>query len=347
MVFQIGCNILKRILIILFIYALSLPLFFLILRVKLFHTLPYDYYFEFVLSWDGIQPNFEWYKPTGYRLLYIYLGYIIYQVIPVIPLSQLGDINLLQIKAIASFAFLSYFFWIGSSILIYKYLYKLNTPVSISLFTSLVIFGFIGFMAYYGIDPLYIFYLILILMNRKKYWVYFSLCLLSIIICEKLFIGLIFFYLYQFLFVKNQDHKYLWPPLIASILYIIMNLIFPLSGWNPIDFHTMMPENLSNSLYHLISVKGIYMNIFPIFLLFVIWKLSLKNKALFLSRSKKLQPLFVLICFYILAFITNLQYTIGRIALHALPFFIPAIVNSGSIILNRKLSLEYNEQLFF
>lgn len=312
-------------------FILLLPVFFINYRMTAFHTLPFDSYYSFLVAMDGKDESFEFYAPTGYRMVYMGVAYFFYKYMPFVPLSQIAEgANFFPIKALQSLAFTSFLFlhlfYFTSFIYVQN---KLKKSFILSLATAGVCFLFALSMYYFGVDPLYLFYTTLLLYFIDKKYIFIPLLLFSIIVNEK--ISLIFLVFFSITVLSKSSRRESYVPLIASALafmsYFLMKMILKFPGYEYQTDLTSFYDRLQISIPFLTSFKGFYVNILPVVLLSSIAIAAAKMKVFdSYSLLRHWATGFLPIIFFILGLHACSDYGIGRAAMHALPFFIAPMV---------------------
>jgi len=305
---------------------LFLPLLFIIIRLTIFETLPFDSYYLFVLSLGGVTEGFEWFSPTGYRWGYIIPSYLLYEYLPLIPLSKydlessLEKIKALQALAVVSFVSLHLFFnmtvW---------YLNKIcEKDFILSITTSFVVVFLVLFHNLLGADPMTLAYtLFLLCLIKSRIW--FGLFLVfSILINEKICILFFLFFLLNLVFSRDSRMlEKVFVSFFALLLYFFERFLLNFPGYENQTDITLLFERILISFEHMDSFKGFFLNLFPLIMLVIIGFLTTSNRVfsrenIFMSDSLIVFPFLV----YFLAMFTCSDYSMGRITMHVLPFYI-------------------------
>jgi hypothetical protein len=306
--------------------ALLYPLFFIVLRLTAFGTLPFDNYTDPVLHLAGAMPEFQPYAPTCYRFLYIYTGYFFYLFQPEVILSNVPALAMqpqkyaaLQALAAASFFYLFCFVLVIYHHLCSSLLLSAVQAIAVSLVAALLALQ----MAFYGADPSYLFYIALLLhCHQQKSPLFGPLMLLSFLVNEKIGLVSLAFWGLQFLF-QPERKQYLAGigfSLGSILLYFAMRSVLAYPGYENQTNILLLPERLAMSWAHLNHVKGWYVNLLPLALLLIPGWYLLKKSGF---ADKRAMPFLLLPMFtFALGCFACSDYSIGRVAMHAMPFLI-------------------------
>jgi len=317
-------------------FIILLPIFFINYRLTAFHATPFDSYHLFLLAMDGKDDSFQFYAPTGYRLVYISIAYFFYKYMPFLPLSQISaesdffQVKALQALAFTSFVFLHLFYFITFVFVQNKIIKSFILALAVAgVFISLSLS-----MYHFGIDPLYLFYTTLLLYFIANKAVFIPLLLFSMVVNEK--ISLIFLVFFAFTVLSKELRRESYPRLAAAIiafgLYFFMKMLLKFPGYEYQTDITSFYDRIMISIPYLISFKGFYLNILPLLLLSAIALVAIKMKVLESRSFLKHWAIGLLpVVFFVFGMHACSDYGIGRAAMHALPFFIAPMV----IILNK------------
>lgn len=291
--------------------------FFDIYRSLAFSTLPYDSYGEIVKLFLGEQKMENMWSPTFYRLAYPAIAYLLFHIVPgVVNFSELAiETPLLHLKIEQSLALTSSMFIFAYGVLTYVYLRnKGSIKHVLALLVTLVFLFLIKFTAYFGIDPMTFFFLLLGVYFSAHKKAFTIVILSSILVIEKISILLFLFYIVQFVLEKNQSNQNIkYNILISAIgicLYFLYRIAVPLAGY---EFQTQIssyPIRFFESLPFFVSLKGFYLTLIPfIGLIYIGLKQRRKDLIIFT------------IGLLIWGMCLSMQYSMGRFVMHALPFF--------------------------
>jgi hypothetical protein len=315
-------------------YLLSLiillPFFFINYRLTAFHTFPFDHYYEYILALSGSLDRSFIDAPGGYRIVYYGTAYIFYKILPFIPLSKLtleGGGLLEETKALQALAFTSYLFlhaFFYTTFLLIRIRMRRSMVVAIGMAALTLLLSLFAYP--HGADPSCLFYISLCLFFINNYKIFYSLLLFSPCVNEKIsmIFGLFFFVSLCF---KSSRSISMVPFIISCLsflVYLFMLKIVALPvgiyGYQT-DLSQLLPR-LAMSWPYLVTFKGFYTNWLPLIILcsFALLGLRLKvfNRNVFVTHPA--------ICFmpgflFILGLFTCTDFGIGRVAMHALPFY--------------------------
>ena len=311
-------------------FLVLLPVFFINYRLTAFHTLPFDSYQAFIISMDGQDKAFQFYAPTGYRMLYISVAYLFYKYMPFVSLSQLdAGADFFQVKALQSLAFTSFLFLNLFYCTTFLYVQrKVKKSFILSLAAASVCLLLSLSMYHFGIDPLYLFYTTLLLYFIDNKAVFIPLLLFSIVVNEK--ISLIFLVFFSIAVLSKGSRSASYLRLAASIaafaLYFLMKIVLKFPGYEYQADVTAFYDRMVISLPYLTSFKGFYLNILPLLLLTSVAICAARMKVLeYTSLLRHRAVIFLPAVFFVLGVHACSDYGIGRAAMHALPFFIAPI----------------------
>ena len=319
----------RNIFLYLFTFFLLLPFFFLNYRLTAFHTFPFDNYYEYVLYLDGKRDAAVLESPSAYRFVYYGTAFVFYKSLPVIPLSQLnGTEKEVGVHALQALAFTSFLFLHGFFFTVFQLLHKrLGRSVMESVGMAAVAVLFSLFTFPHGVDPLYLCYVALCLYFLQNQRVLYPLLLFSPMVNEK--IGLVFsvFYLGQLCFASSRSRA-VFPFLISAAsvgLYFLLRAVLGFST-GIYAYQTDITQfwtRVQLSVPVLMSIKGLYTNWLPLFLLMAVAAMGW-HKGVFRQQSIYFHPVVMALPLFLfmLGLVTCTDYTIGRIAMHALPFYV-------------------------
>ena len=313
----------------------ALPLFFQNYRALLFRTTPLDAYHQLVQYWAGDAPDTQLVDPTAYRIAFPLAAVPFYLYAPRIPLSrEPTTLDFRDPPAMQAIATVNYFgivatLWL-SYLLIARYT---NVSVGSRYLTAGVVLYFLHYLSLPGIDPCTIAYLLLLLYLPKRSPLWSILMLLSPLLNEK--IALLFVGISIYRVIRHSlfwSSRVLWSSVAALLIFFLIRHFFPLPGFPHMSTLSSYPGSFVRSFEYLFNFKGAYLNLLPVVLLSILYRLCdsarLLNKHTYHSHRASLLLLYGL---FVLGMCMDTQFTIGRLSLHALPFFVVPIAR----LLNR------------
>ena len=299
-------------------FLFCLPVFFYVYRLLAFEVIPADSYYLFVQYWADDLSEFQPTAPTAYRLVYLWSALPFYEYLPLLTFSKLpAGAELSPLRAKQALSILSY---LSTGALLalthYRVVTRLKHSHVVGFSVSILVFFFLQFMAIFGVDPFALAYLSLILAGRPRSVGTILAIGFSFLINEKIPLLLVaYFFPY---WTKWKVPAAFTAALAALVGYVLLRHLVPLPGYtNQLDLANYGAQLLA-ALPYLYSLKGIYLNIFPVALLCWIARPRTWNRL-------SARPFFVLGLLYALGLCINLQYTIGSRSLYALPLFVPAL----------------------
>ncbi len=322
----------RNIFLYLFTFFLLLPFFFINYRLTAFHTFPFDNYYDYVLCLDGKKDMSVLGAPSGYRFIHYGTAFVFYKLLPLVPLSKLDvtgkveEIRALQALAFTSFLFLHAFFFTVFLLLRNRLRRSMSESVGIAAVSLLF-----ALHAYpHGVDPLYLFYTILCLYFVQNARVLYPLLLFSPVVNEKiaLVFGVFFFGILWF----ESDRRRAAIPFLISVasfgLYLLIrkwiNLPVGIYGYQTDITQFWVRVQLSWPI--LLSLKGFYTDWLPLLLILSVaafaWKHGVFQKQqIYYHPAIIVIPLFL----FILGVFACSDYGIGRLVMHALPFYVATL----------------------
>ena len=311
-----------------FVFLALLPLFFIYFRLTAFQTFPFDNYYDYVLYLDGKRAYAVLGAPSGYRFAYYGTAFLWYKVLPVIPLSKLAvSENPDEIRALQALAFTSFLFVYAFFCTVFLLLRnRLNKPAGLSIAVASLMVLLSWYAAPYGADSLFLFYTALCLYFIKKPYIAGGLIILSPVVNEK--IGLVFTFFFLGMLVGEIKWKQVVFPLLISVSSVCLYLLIRHWVDLPTGIYTYQTDvfrfwdSVQSSYPALVSVKGFYMNWIP-FVLLMILAFAGRRAGIFHKKELYLHPVIQVLPLFLfgLGIVMCRDFTIGRIAMHALPFY--------------------------
>ena len=331
------------------ILLVNLPLFFDIYRQCAFNIVPHDDYVPYllyILGEGGSIPN----SPTGYRFLSVLIAAPFYYMLPLFKYSLLEGVSDEYLKGLEALSFVSYLAASLSAFFIYKISKKKfkgpeNTAILAALIT-LFLFRFTAiysvdptrskqvniaslslFTAIYSVDPTAIFLICVLLYYLDSKWIFAFLIILSVGVNEK--IAFLFFMLFggrQFWKNVTGQSIYFLFSIIAFLIYFLIRKTIDLPGHEYMVQPSMFFEKATHTIKLLFTMKSFMLNWIPGIMTLGLFFLALKEYKEIPKHNKLyFSPIDFLpiIGFIVIALITDMQYTIGRILLFCFPLYLP------------------------
>lgn len=304
------------------LFLFVFPIFIIIYRLLAYDTLPADPYYEYVMYFQSNNTAFVPTAPRVYRPVYPLLGIFFEWLIPYIPLSRKSAFDPIALKAIQGLSLVSAMSIATYGWICWKELIKsVSTQYPIALATVVVSILLLFQTAFFGIDPLTLLIVLFLLYFRKKKVLFIFGMFLSIPINEKIPFLFALYYSLNWVSQVRINKSYLIYPIIASIAYVLLRITGPYGGHEHQYQVITFAKSFVHSLHHLYSWKGLYLNVLPLAVLFMIFYYS-KREIGYLW----LMPLIL----FVIGMFMDMEYTIGRLAMHVLPFYLPNIYQTIS-----------------
>jgi hypothetical protein len=310
-------------------FLITIPTFFEIYRTLVFGTVPYDSYQTIIQYYNSDVPYSEMWSPTFYRFAYNYLSFFFSKTLPLLRFSKSDatDANLAIFQGLAVTSYL--FHWLFGLLAYYFLKVSKGFSTLVAAMVSIIALQMLNFSAFFGSDPLSICYILLLLLWVSRKWVFAMGLLFSIVVNEK--VGPIFFvYGLSHLFwgVSTQRRPYIWImgcSVATMLAYLAMKKAIPLPGF---EFQTDLlqyPSRFVESIRFLFTPKGLFMNGLPLaFFVGLSWighRYCRKSPHDFSFLILLSIPVVLLIW----GMCISMQYTIGRLVMHALPMYLVAM----------------------
>ena len=305
-----------------------LPLFFVILRLMIFETVPRDHYEPFLL-WLLDQPGGRFPpSPFGYRVLAMVAAAPFYYVLPPVSFSGLPEtISVPVLKATGAIAALSFLSIIGTSIMAYRLATdKAHLGRVEGLAAGVLAFFFCWYGAFYALDSASIL-MVAIGLYLVDRWVAFApFAVLSVGVNEK--IALVFvIWLVMRCVIFPEDRAKLGAPAVAAVaavaLYALLVMMVRLPGNAYQTDLTSYPSTAIENLKAYFDMRGLVLNILPVALLagtaLSSWRYL---KQPFASDLFRPVDVLVIVGLLLVALVATHDYQVGRIAMHAAPLYV-------------------------
>lgn len=310
--------------------CVTLPSFFETYRIMIFDVMPRDSYEEYLLYFVGHSDGHIKGSPFGYRVISVLLAVPFYYLLPAIKFSLLEPgMDLAHLKAIQALAFTSYLMTAAGAIMIYRILRdRLHANVVTAFATCLLLPLCIGYTAPYGIDPTAIFWIGLCFYFFESLVWFIPLLLLSVIVNDKVFLS--FFCLLGARFLLEPRYSlshYRWQSftvLAAFCLYVAIVLIVQLPGNIEQTTPTTYWASLQETIIRDLQPRGLILNVLPTFLVLVLYLSAIRfadSAGAYYRRPDILVPLGM----FAIAHLFNLDFNVGRVVMHPLPFYLTAL----------------------
>jgi hypothetical protein len=340
-------------LIVILVVLVSVPIYFSDYREATFNISPRDDYSPYLLAMTGEMddtphrlPELFPGAPMAHRPLSVAIALPFYYILPSYAFSNLEEPDEPYLRATAALAFVSWIFMLGTLLLSYaiahvRYRATRAASLIVALF-GLALFKFVGLA---GIDPLAIFLVALVIYFVDRPLVVVPVILLSAFTNEK--VAIIAFVLYGGRFAewlirrRSLGAFRYWPQLVASVLALIAYVLFrrvvlPRPGYEGQLDPTTWLDTASDTIQLSLSLKGLVTNGVPLavmaILVTVAW-LTAPRVPVDWSTFRRVDVL-VALALLLTAVLIGMEFTVGRLVLHAFPIYLSAI----AVVVDRYLS---------
>ncbi len=308
------------------ILLLNAPLFFDVYRTAAFNIVPHDNYAPYLLyltGENGAVPG----SPTGYRLFSVLIAIPFYYILPLFKFTYLEGQSDAYLMAVEALTFVTYLSTSLTAFLMYKIsMQRFNGSFAQSILAAVITLLLFRFTAIYGIDPTAILIIAFLLYHIDRKFLFASVLFLSVGFNEKIAFFFLMLFWARFIFQKKKNYFYPVISLIAFFSYFLIRSIIDLPGHEYMVQPGMFLDKAKHTLSLLLTPKSIYLNVIPGILIFMLYYFA---KAEFFIRKNESTLLFSkidfvpILGFFVIAMVTDMQYTIGRILLFCFPLYLP------------------------
>ncbi len=324
----------RRRMVVLACFALCLvllsPLFWAVYRVMIFNTVPRDDYAPFLL-WllgqkGGVLPE----SPYVYRILSMAAAVPFDLAMPLLRFSRLpASVPADYVRATAALAALAYTAAVGAAFVAARLARSLGLAPGEALFAGALLFVLCWSAQIYGIDPLAILcvaVLVSLLRNRR---LFVPGVLASILVNEKICMVLVLWLAIRWVLCA-EDRAPLGVPLLASLAalaaYLAMVLLVHVPGHSyqlrPADYLGTIRANLAVQ----VSARGVMLNLVPILVLVGVAVAGWPAGSMGPFRRV---DILVIPALVLLGLMVTHKFQIGRLVMHAAPLFVVPAAAAG------------------
>jgi hypothetical protein len=313
---------------------MTVPRFFDIYRTMAFNTVPRDDYAPYLLHTLGEKPDFTVYSPYGYRIFSFLAAFPFYKLLPVYRFTNLPPVDENYLRATQALALTSYLAILAACLMIFLTAKnRLRLPITVSLLAALLAYGLFEFTNMFAVDPLAIFLISVLVYFLEQPLLFSVIVLLSVPFNEK--VSLVFLMLFWVrLFIQRKAFQERWQLLITTLAagsYFAIRTVVNLPGFeNQTSLRSFWPSFV-NTLGDTLSLKGVVQNVLPIVVLLLIYFLAVQSLRSRQTPYFLRADILVLVGLTLLAFVTRLEYTVGRIVMYSFPLYLPAACASIGI----------------
>lgn len=316
------------------VFLCTVPIFFDIYREAAFNTTPHDDYASYLLyllHQGGALPS----SPYVYRLFSVAIAIPFYYFLPAYSFSNLSAVDPAYLQAVEALSAVSYLCILLTAVMVFlQARWRYGASRLAALVPALLSFLLMEFVSRVGIDPLAVLVIAVLFFFSDRPWVFLGLIFLAIGINEKILLIFAALTFFRGVDVAVSQHKALGKNLIvpwaaswtALACYFLVRALAPVAGFesqtNPVTYW----DSLVQTLRLTASTKGLVQNGLPILICGAItWIFSIKvvhqADTVRLFRSDGLVFLVILL----IALVTNLQYTAGRVVMFTFPLYLPGL----------------------
>jgi hypothetical protein len=305
----------------------TIPRFFDIYRTMAFNTVPRDDYAPYLQYIVGDNPGFTLYSPYAYRLFSFLCAFPFYKFAPVYQFTNLIGIDENYLRATQALALWSYLSILATCYIIFLLARnRQHLSLLFSLFTAFFAYLLFEFTNMYGVDPIAIFFISLLVYVLDQSVLFSFLVVFSVGVNEKIPFLFLLLLLSRLLTERRRFryHLQLLSSSLSMAAYLLIRLLFHLPGY---EYQTSLGDFFESTIMTLkgiLSIKGTILNTIPVLMLLLIYSLAVRSTgkqgtAVF-SRSDIL-PLIGLV---LLGLFVRLEYNLGRIAMYSFPLYLPS-----------------------
>lgn len=303
----------------------TVPIFFDIYRTAVFHSVPRDDYAPYVLKMLGIQ-DYSPKAPYAYRILSAAAAIPFFHILPTINFSHQPEADPAYLKATEALCFVSYLSIVLTAVVVYTIARRqFSATRAASAIVGLMVFFLSNFVSVVGIDPIAILFISLLALWLNRVLVFVPLLLVCVGVNEKILI--LFLTILSLRWIASVKGKRPFPlyaqlfsAALAVIAYFWVTMLFKFPGYQPPYNAPALLSNSLKTLRYTLSIKGLFLNAFPFFLVLVLAALAVKSP----QKSVPVSDISGCVVLFMLAFMAGLSLNAGRIAVYAFPLYLPA-----------------------
>ena len=301
--------------------AWLLPVTFLEYRTLVFKTMPLDDYTTYVLylATNGAEGQIPG-SPFKERILSIIPAVGLFKMLPVISLTKAAGMPDWFMKASFAISLLNSLSFLLAALIVYSVAARLLDDKRIAFISSvflLVCANYLGMTGVDGVGVLVVALIVLFHANRN-FKALTATLLASPFINEKILIFAIGYLLLSAL--SNRKDTLVWVVSLAAFLgYVLVRKLYGDGNEDQLQVGHFSDALLA-TLRWSASVKGLYLNVFPVIVLLLPMCLFLYTRgAAEHSRVSPLACLLGVAALLCAALASNVIYSVGRVVMYALP----------------------------
>jgi hypothetical protein len=311
-----------------FMFLVTIPLFFDILRSAAFNTAPrddYGPYLQSIVGQGGGLPG----APMVYRPLSVAVAVPFYFLLPIYYFSELTDVDPYWYRATEALAAVSYLSLLATAGVIFLICQKkLGATVKSSLLVALLSLVFSGFISQEGIDPICVLIISLLVYLIDRPWIFSVLLLLSMGFNEK--IAFLFAIILGLRIIVGRDRSML-PQVCMSAVAVLGYFAVRILVNAPGNENQMTPSSFLPSVVAMLpfvfSWKGLFTNLVPTFVIGALAWLDLwtVNRLGIDSAVWRKPDVFVFVLMFVMGLAARVGYTDGRLVMLTYPLYLPVL----------------------
>ncbi|WP_170373332.1 hypothetical protein [Ruegeria arenilitoris] len=312
-------------------------MFFDTYRVVYFGAVSFDDYSHYLLYLLDEERGRVPPSPHVYRIGSVILALPFYN-LPFVSLSTgSGEVflpdSVADAKALAAMCAANVFYLVLTALLVYAYLLRRVGTTAQWAFIGAASVLFLGqFLALEGNDGISVFPLtVALLLAAEKKWKWFLLTVfLGAFINEKIIIVTLLIFGLRALVMMSlrSDEARVTAALFCLFVgFLVVITAFPFPGVN--DNQREIGQFITSALSTLkgsTSVKGLYLNVWPVLVLTACWWIAVTGQAA--NQVLRRTDVLALLAFFSLIAMLNVQFNIGRLVTYFMPFFVVGCIQA-------------------
>jgi hypothetical protein len=305
---------------------LTLPLFFDVYRGAAFNIMPHDDYVPYLLYLLGEEGGAEPFSPSGYRLLSVAVAIPFYHILPRFSFTNLEGVDDTYLQALEALSLVTYLSVVTASFVIYLLARnRFRGPVIYALLAALISTLTFRYTAIYGIDPISIMWVCLLLYRLHDRMWFTVLLVLSIGINEKIVFLFFMLFVGRYLFSRYRMSFHTAVAIMTFAGFFLLRAIIGLPGNEYMVDPGAYVNSFLRTLRFFFNFKSLALNLIPIMMTASLYFLAYREHKLRKNDTILFTPLDILpFCgLLIICLIMDLAYTTGRIILFCFPLYLP------------------------
>ena len=319
---------------------LTSPHFFELYRTMAFRTVPYDDYAPYLLALvghGGTVPG----SPMVYRVLSVAAAIPLYFVLPLYRFSKLEAVDTETLRSAQALAMVSYLATIGVVIVVYRSARRhLGTSIPAAALSALIAYLCLQFVSGVGVDPLAVLFVALLLYHLEDARIFVPLVLVAAAVNEKIVFVWVLFFGLRLLFDRPglRNLKLQAAASFASVAGLVVAVaVIGAAGNEAQQDPRQYLGNIVDSVRTSFGAKGAYLNGSALAVLATVCLCA----WLFHDREPDIRhrpiDVGVAVGMALVGSIFDVEgargWSTGRIAMHAVPLYLPLVAVSADGLL--------------